>query len=470
MNKSKQLAFKGGSYSLIMTAIVLAIVVVVNICVSALPSSVTKYDISSSKLYSITSNTKAIVNRLDREINIYWIVQAGEEDAVIENMLSKYASLSEKIKITKKNPDIFPTFAQQYTTETVSNNSLVVESGERYRYIPYTDIYVEETDMWNHTKTVFDGEGAVTSGIDYVTTDVFPQAYVLEGHGEWDLPAGFASAIEKENIETKQINLLTTDRIPEDAACVIIYEPQKDILENEIEILKDYAAKGGKLFIAAGPVLNEPMPNLYSILEDYGVTPVKGIVVEADPERFVVQMPYVILPFMESSDITDSLIEANYDPIFAIGTGLDITNATTDVTSLMHSSDLSFSKVDGYAIVTYEKESKDIDGPFSMAVSIDVNRKGRIIWFSAEEFLEDTYNDYSAGANTDLSMNALAALIGESESMAIRTKSLNHKYLTMTAAQGDTLKLIMIAVLPLLYLGAGIFVYLMVRRKQNEEK
>ena len=40
-------ATKGGSYSLAVTAVVLAILVVVNIFVSALPTHLTRYDISS---------------------------------------------------------------------------------------------------------------------------------------------------------------------------------------------------------------------------------------------------------------------------------------------------------------------------------------------------------------------------------------------------------------------------------------
>ena len=45
-----QNAFRGGAYSLAVSAVVLAILVVVNIFASALPASLTKYDISASKL------------------------------------------------------------------------------------------------------------------------------------------------------------------------------------------------------------------------------------------------------------------------------------------------------------------------------------------------------------------------------------------------------------------------------------
>lgn len=47
--EKNRIAFRGGSYSLIMTAIVLAILTVANVFVSALPTTLTKYDMSSSK-------------------------------------------------------------------------------------------------------------------------------------------------------------------------------------------------------------------------------------------------------------------------------------------------------------------------------------------------------------------------------------------------------------------------------------
>ena len=139
-------AFRGGSYSLMITGVVLAILVVVNIFASVLPKTLTQYDISSTKLYSITSNTKVVVNALEKDVTIYWVVQADQEDAVIENLLNKYDSFSEHIDVVKKNPDVFPAFAEQYTDEAVQNNSLIVECGERSRFISYSDIYHMDVD------------------------------------------------------------------------------------------------------------------------------------------------------------------------------------------------------------------------------------------------------------------------------------------------------------------------------------
>ena len=467
----KKNAIRGGTYSAVITAIVLAILIAVNVLVSVLPSGSTEYDISSSQLYSVTSNTKSVVNALTEDVTIYWIVQADQEDAIIENLLGRYESLSDHITVEKRNPDVYPTFAEQYTDEDVPNNSLVVECGDRSRYISYNDIYVQSADMYSYSYTTdFDGEGAITSAIDYVVTEDLPQLYVLEGHGEAELPATFADQIEKANIETNTLSLLTVDAIPEEADCILIYAPSSDISTEERDMLADYVSGGGRLLVMAGPVEDGILENLYSLLSDYGVEAHEGIVVEADREHYAFQAPYVLLPDMASHDITDSLIEENYFPILPISLGLTVTGEGSGgtVTELLTTSDAAFSKAAGYDLSTYEKEEGDIDGPFAVAVSVEDDGGGQMVWFTSSVFLEDVYNAYSSGSNGDLAMNALSDLIGEREAMAIRSKSLNYNYLTISASTSALLQTVMIGVCPLLFLGVGIAVILRRRRNQNE--
>lgn len=466
-----QLALKGGSYSLTITAIVLALIIVVNIFISALPTSLTKYDISSSKLYSITSNTKVVVNNLKQDVTIYWIVQADEEDDVIENLLNKYESLSDHIEITKKNPDVYPTFTEQYTTETVPNNSLIIESGDRNRYISYDDIYVSESDAYSYTYTTsFDGEGAITSAIDYVVTEELPQLYILEGHGESELPSTFADNIEKENIETNSLSLLTVDAIPDEADAVLIYAPETDISIEEKEMLSGYVENDGRLLVISGPVEGAELTNLNSLLTDYNIEVTEGIVIENDRDHYAFGYPYVLMPDMASSTITDSLIEESYYPILPLSQGLQVgTTENAAVTELLTTSDSSFSKIAGFELDTYEKEDGDIDGPFTLAVAIETNSGGQILWFSASDFLDDTYNAYSSGANVDLAMNSLSSLIGEREAIAIRSKSLNYNYLTIADSTSSILQTLMIGLFPLTYLGIGIYIILRKRGKQHDE-
>lgn len=464
-------AFRGGAYSLSISVVVLAILIVVNIFASSLPTTMTRYDISASKLYSITSNTKAVVNGLEEDVTIYWVVQSGQEDEVIENLLGKYDSLSDHIQVVKKNPDVYPTFAEQYTDETVMNNSLIVECGDRSRFIGYNDIYVQEADIYSYSyNTSFDGEGAITSAIDYVVSEELPQVYILEGHGEADLPASLQEQIEKENMETNTLSLLTVDAIPEDADCVMIYAPESDISQEEKELLADYAADGGKLFVAAGPVPDGILENLYSLLADFGVAANEGIVVEGDREHYSFQGPMALLPEMNSNTITDSLIEENYYPIMPVSLGLTVTENSGGgtVTELLTTSGMAYSKLAGYGMTDYEKEEGDIDGPFALAVSIETAGEGQSVWFTSSYFLDDMYNATSSGANSNLGMNALSVLIGETEAMTIRSKSLNYNYLTINSSTASLLKALMTGVFPLVYLGIGVWVVLKRRRLQNE--
>ena len=173
---------------------------------------------------------------------------------------------------------------------------------------------------------------------------------------------------------------------------------------------------------------------------------------------------------MSSHAITDSLMETNYFPIMPTARGLVVneTSGSGTVTELLTTSMDSFSKIAGYDLSTYDREEGDIDGPFTVAVSIESSNDGKIVWFASSDFLDDMYNAYSSGANVDLSMNALSSLIGEREAIAIRSKSLNYNYLTISESTGSLLKVTMIGVFPLLYLGIGIWVVVRRRRVQNE--
>ena len=463
----KKNAMRGGAYSAAVTAVVLAILIAVNVFVSAMPSGATEYDISASKLYSVTSNTKSVVNALTEDVTIYWIVQADEEDDVIGKLLDRYESLSDHITVEKRNPDVYPTFAEQYTDGTVYNNSLVVECGDRSRYIGYEDIYLTDASMYSYSySTSFDGEGAITSAIDYVTNPDQPVVYTLTGHGEEDLPATFADSLEKENITVEDLSLLNTAEIPEDVACLIVYAPQSDISEAERDTLASYVAGGGRLLVMAGPVEAAGLPNFYSLLEPYGVTAAEGIVVEEDQAHYVYPSPVALMPDLAESDVTAPLLEEGYYVIVPLAAGLTVGENTTSasVTSLLTTSEASFSKPAGYDMATYEKEDGDIDGPFALAVDIACDSGGELIWISSSAYLDDMYNAYSSGANVNFTMNALSQLIGESETLSIRTKSLNYNYLTISDSVSGLLQVVMIGLIPLAFLGTGII--LVVRRRR----
>ena len=347
----------------------------------------------------------------------------------------------------------------------------MVVCGDRSRYIPLSDIYLTETDYSSYYPSYsysFDGEGAITSAIDYVTREELPQVYQLEGHGEQELPVTFADQIEKNNLELQTLSLLNVDEIPEDAACILLYAPESDISEEERALLSDYIASGGKVLVISGPTEEGNLTTLHGLLADYGVTVHDGMVVEGDRAHYYFQSPWALMPDLNSSAITDSLIEERYYPIFTLAQGLTV-DGTTDatLTELLTTSEEAFSKADGLNITTYEKEDGDTDGPFALAVSIEDVSGGQLVWFASSTFLVDAYNAYSSGANVNLAMNALSSLVGETEAMAIRSKSLDYNYLTISESTSSLLKTVMIGVFPLVYLGIGIGIVVRRRKRQH---
>lgn len=463
---------KVGSYSFIMSLVVLAILIAVNVLVETLPSKWTQFDISSAQLYSLTSDTKVVVTNLEEDVTIYWITQDGEEDSIVEKILDRYRDLSDHLSVVKKNPDQYPTFAEQYTDEEVSNNSLVVECGDKYRYISYDTIYTYNYASYSSTGSVssaFDGEGAITSAIDYVISDELPKIYVLTGHGESDLSDALSSQIERDNMETEEFSLLNADEIPEDCDCILINSPTSDISEEEKNMLQEYVDKGGHLMVLSGPKEDSEMANLNSILSEYGVSVVDGIVIDSNRDFYAFSEMYILMPEIESSEITDPLTESGYHAIIPIAQGLSIDDSVdgVTVTSLLQTSGDSYSKLAGYDLTTYDKEDSDIDGPFSLGVSVEVSDTGgRLVWISSDYVTDDTYNSYSSGANLDLVMNSMSWMIGETEAVSIRTKSMDYSYLTISSNAASLLKLLMIGILPIGYLLFGIEELLRRRKMQ----
>ena len=354
----------------------------------------------------------------------------------------------------------------------MSNNSLVVECGDKYRYISYDTIYTYDYASYSSTGSVssaFDGEGAITSAIDYVISDELPKIYVLTGHGESDLSDALSSQIERDNMETEEFSLLNADEIPEDCDCILINSPTSDISEEEKNMLQEYVDKGGHLMVLSGPKEDSEMANLNSILSEYGVSVVDGIVIDSNRDFYAFSETYILMPEIESSEITDPLTESGYHAIIPIAQGLSVDDSVdgVTVTSLLQTSGDSYSKLAGYDLTTYDKEDGDIDGPFSLGVSVEVSDTGgRLVWISSDYVTDDTYNSYSSGANLDLVMNSMSWMIGETEAVSIRTKSMDYSYLTISSSAASLLKLLMIGILPIGYLLFGIEELLRRRKMQ----
>lgn len=465
-------SFRIGTYTVSVTVVVLIIAAIVNLCVNALPTKYTRLDMTGADLFSISKQTEELVQSLSQEITIYYIAQDGSEDAAIEQLLNRYKELNSTIKVEQVDPVERPTFASQYTSAEIYNNSLIVVSGEKSRYISYYDIYptsyqYDETAGY-YEETSYNGEGALTSAINYVTSDETAIAYLLEGHGEKSLPTVFAEAIEQENITTKSLNLITEGEIPKDCQTLIIFGPTADISSKEKKILSSYLESGGNLLLMTD-CLNQRLENLYDLMEDYGVELVDGMLVEGNENYFAQGYANYLVPQLESHEITDPLIEANYFVMMPIAQGLEIKADAEEeedlqITPLLMTTEEAFSKIEGLEASNAEKAQNDITTEEGFAVGAAItktqdNDDTQIVWFTSTYIAEEQVDALVSGGNINLLTNAMGWLCELEDSISIHAKAITTNYLTLTAAQTGRWSLILVGIIPSIFLISGFVVW-----------
>ena len=464
---------KNGSYTMVMSVIFIAVVIVINMIVSTIPSKYSEIDISSQKLYSIGDETKKMLKDLEKDVTIYQIAQSGSEDENIANLLKKYEDESKHIKVEQKDPVVNPKFVSQYTSDDLSANSLIVVCGDRNKVIDYNNMYETSIDYQTYSSqtTGFDGEGQITSAIGYVTSENLPVLYTVEGHGEKDMDSSIKEDIEKANMDIKSLNLLTEGSVPDDADCLFIDSPSTDFSSDEKDAIIEYLENGGKAMIFSD-YTTEDMPNFDAILENYGVQRVDGVVFEGDNQHYAMQMPYYLVPTINSTDASSETASAGYYVLAPYAQGikkLDDVRDTVTIESILTTSDQAYSKTDLNSS-TIEKEDGDVEGPFDLGVSIteslDDDKETQIVYYSTSNLMDSQTNQMVSGGNEKLIMESLKWMTDteESASVSIPSKSLEVSYLTITDYDAAFWKICTIALIPGLFLVIGFVVWIK-RRK-----
>ena len=463
---------KNGSYSVVISAVFIVIVVVINMIVGALPTKYSEFDLSSQKLYSIGDQTKSFLKDLDKDVTIYQVVQSGSEDETISKLLEKYEEESSHIRVEEKDPVVNPKFTSEYTSDEVSANSLIVVCGDRSKVVDYSNIYESSVDYntYQSQTTGFDGEGQITSAISYVTSEDMPVLYTLDGHGEKELSSDIQEDIQKANIDIKSLNLITEESVPEDAACLLINAPTSDISETEKDAIIEYLENGGKAMIFSD-YTTESMDNFDAVLKNYGVERVDGIVIEGDTQHYA-QMPYYLVPTVNSTDAISDFASQSYYVLMPYAQGIkqsDDIRDTVTVNSLLTTSDSAYSKVDVNS-GDIEKADGDVDGPFDLGVSItetlDDDKETQIVYYTSSNLMDSQINQMVSGGNEQMIISSLNWMCSNDETttISIPSKDLQVSYLTLTAYDVSFWKICVMGLIPGVFLVIGFMVWLK-RRK-----
>lgn len=462
-----------GAYSSVMTIAVIAIIVVLNLVISQFDF---KIDLTTEKMFSLSDQTKQIVSSLNKDVDIYTTYATGNENIQFVEMLDKYKGLSNKIKITNKDPNLNPTFMQKYMEDerSISAGSIIVESGNRFKVLSSYDLvdYQPNYQTYRNEVTGIALEQKVTSAIQYVTTDNLPIAYIIEGHNEFELDSTVQDSLANENYELKNLNILTQGSIPDDASLLIINSPARDYSQDEAKILIDYLNKGGKAIFILN-FYNDEKPNYESVLASYGVKPQNLVVLEGNQSNCLPNNPLYLLPNIENHDITKPLVDNKLNiilPYTQAIENLQQKNANTKITPLLTTSNSAYAKVNNES--TIAKESGDIEGPFNLAVLIEDNwfndsesYQSKVIVISSPTLFDSGTNQISSGANLDFFMNTVNFLVDRQDSISIRSKSLATEYLQLDQTQALIIIAIALIIIPIIIFAIGIVIWL--RRKNK---
>lgn len=473
LDSFKNRKFKSGTYSVGIVSIAVVIVVVINLLVNALPANITKHDLSYNQLYSLTSVTEEFVRNLAEDVTVYVVAQTGTEDKTVMEMLDNYKALSSHIKVETVDPVLHPSFITQFTSETVSNGALVVVGEKRSTVIAQTDLY-ETTfnyQTYQNQTTGFDGEGQITSAINYVTTDDIPLVYTLEGHNEAAISDSLSNLIDKASISLEGLSLYNIEAVPEDADCLIINSPATDISAEEAGKIIAYLEKGGSAMIVEGSA-NVEKPNLETVLEYYGMELQRGMVIEQNSKNYFYPYPYYLMPNKQQHEITENLIANNYNLFIPYSEAIvksDTARSTVTFTPLLVSSEDAFLRVvENSAVESIEKADGDIQGPCNLAVAVSEEHgdvETRLVVYATSFMTQDDANANVNGNNYEMVTSSLSWLAGQDNSIAIGAKSYSLSYLQVTSADVNRWMIVTVIVLPVVILAFGFVIWFRRRRK-----
>jgi len=292
--------FKHGGLSFALTAVVIAVVVVLNIVAGLVSERFAKpLDLSANRMFSIAEDTQGELSGLDSKLTI--TVASRESDFVhngtfynqTNEILKRFAAASPNITLNYVNLMSNPDFAAGY--EGLRDDSIIVESEktnrhkilttENYLHAAYYDlrsgnqITQEEYNMYNSMGAVgmveadvsAAAEGALLSAILAVTDENPVNVGFTTGYSE-NKNEHLEAMLEMYAYTNQSIDLVTGD-IPDDLDFIIMLAPQDDYSKQSLKKLEQWLDNEGEfgksLLYISHAYAN--VPNIDSFLAARGI-------------------------------------------------------------------------------------------------------------------------------------------------------------------------------------------------------
>ena len=461
-----------------------------------------RWDLTHAKRYTLSSQSKNVLetfrkNHTPIDVLAFYESKDQSDRDEVRDLFDQYRDSYSQFNYTFVDPDKERAIAMANKIDAYPTT--ILKAGKREERITTVD---EET---------------VTNALVKLLRAETKKVYMLKGHGELSPEAtnetGFSVAkaqVEKQNYKVEELLLLQAPEVPSDAALLIVAGPKTDPMENELDAIRAYIDRGGSLLVLLNPFKT---PKLAAFLKDYGFLTADDIVVDRMSRAMggdylmPVIVSYVKFPITKNFNVASFFPEARS------------VRAESNTKEGIEAQDLALTSPVSWTINEEQLKSGNanfdekigIKGPVSvMAVSqipakatktgtqqqaTDKDsqktetspapaspnagdtkqsnsdkseeqqlkpKKARIVVFGSSLMAANKY--YKLQGNGDLFMNTVSWLAEDENLISIRPKSLKAQPFVLTARQATSFFLIPVILMPLIWIVAGIVVYVYRRR------
>jgi ABC-type uncharacterized transport system involved in gliding motility auxiliary subunit len=427
-----------------------------------------RWDLTANKQFSLSDQTRTVLARLDAPMQVM-VFQKDEDMAPLRDRMREYENASKRVSVEYIDPDKKPTVASQ---NGVQQYGTII-----FNYKGRSERITTNTEQ------------DVTTAIIKAVSGQQKKVYFTQGHGEKDATSaerdgykGIADALTKENYTVEKVVLAQTGSVPDDAAAVVVAGPKIDFIQGEVDALKAYLGKSGKVLLELDPpekVDSAPLTNLIAIAHDWGMDVGNDIVIDASGMGRLIG--------------TDASVPvaANYPshPItqrFQYLTAFPLARSVTPVMggvnghtaqTFVETSPRSWAQADLKALLvngkpSYGNGAGDKKGPISVAAAVSAastetvkpdtppdapKPETRVVVYGDSDFATNAF--LGTQGNRDLFLNTLGWLSQQENLISIRPKEADDRRITMTAAQQNNLVWLSLLIIPGFIFGTGVYTW-----------
>ena len=459
-----------GSLAAASVVVVLAILFAINYLSSRHNK---RWDLTAGKQFSLSDQTKKVVQGLQKPVRVR-VFGRSEDFPRFRERLDEYLYQSKQLNVEYIDLERNPSRANEYKPPIQTAGTVIFE-------------YDGRTE-----RVTSDAEQDLTNGLIKVIQGKQHKVYFVQGHGEHSTEttdrggySSIGSALKTDNFETDALVLAQQKAVPDDASVLIVAGPKTDFFPAEIDILKKYLARGGKIFFLLDPperVDSPPMPNLLSFIKDWGIDVGNNIVVDVSGMGQLLGTD-VSVPVAAKYDmhaITDRFSLLTAYPMARSVSAVEGGSSGHTAQNLVETSKNSWAETDIKRLTTTGEVKRELDkgdkaGPISLAAVVSApaseapapaadqkdkpaadapKPESRLAVFGDSDFVTNGF--LGVPGNRDLFLNTVNWLSQQENLISIRPKDPEDRRVSLTADQAKLIFWLAIVIIPGFILAAGV--------------